>query len=489
MAATSATPITQTAERGAEKRLEQFASFSIPQRAEDFTLFAMAMDSGVVAFSFAVAVTFAGNGLSNAALLQLAGLLALTLVVCLLTFFGLAAYNPDRSYTLADEARRLVFGTLLTPFAVAGAFSAAGFILPLEFYTLLGGMTLTFALIWRTASYVVAYRTTLNDKAARENVLIVGTNEMGEALAKMIDVERTLGKRVIGFVGDRGGKTFADYPVHGSLDGKLFKIICEQQVDEIIVTLTSEQFQMNRNAIECLRYAPLNVKLVPAFADVRTLRRFRDVPFSQMRRNPISGYPRMLKRAFDIAIAGTAILAVLPVLALIGLAVTLDSRGGMLFVQRRMGQGGVLFPIFKFRSMVANADKMVDKVKVVNADGDTTYKIKGDARITKIGHIIRKTSLDELPQLFNVLRGDMSIVGPRPETLKIVNEQYQNWQYQRLFVPQGITGWWQVNGRSEIECYKATEQDLYYIENYSFWLDIKIILMTIPAILRGKGAI
>jgi len=127
-------------------------------------------------------------------------------------------------------------------------------------------------------------------------------------------------------------------------------------------------------------------------------------------------------------------------------------------------------------------------VKTVDKNGRTIYKKRKDFRVTGVGKIIRRISLDELPQLVNVLKGDMSIVGPRPEVIRVVRDEYENWQYRRFSVPQGITGWWQVNGRSETPCYQSTDQDIYYIDNYSIGLDIKIILMTFPALLRGRGA-
>jgi len=205
-------------------------------------------------------------------------------------------------------------------------------------------------------------------------------------------------------------------------------------------------------------------------------------------RSGLTPAQRFVKRAFDISVASIALLLVLPIFLIVAIMIMLDSSGGIFFFQDRYGEGGRKFKMFKFRSMVNGADKMVDAAKKVADDGTITYKDRNDFRVTRIGKFIRKTSLDELPQLLNVIRGDMSIVGPRPEVTDIVEEQYAAWQHERFNVPQGITGWWQVNSRSETECYKATDQDIYYVRNYSFWLDVKIILMTIPALLKGKGA-
>ncbi|MDX1994602.1 MAG: sugar transferase [bacterium] len=198
---------------------------------------------------------------------------------------------------------------------------------------------------------------------------------------------------------------------------------------------------------------------------------------------------RVVKRAFDIVIASLILIAILPVMIVIAIAIKLDSDGPIFFKQTRVGEGGRLFRMYKFRSMVVNAEKLQAQLNVTDIDGNTLHKFRNDPRITRVGRIIRKTSLDELPQFINVLIGNMSLVGPRPELPWIV-EQYEPWQRQRFAVPQGITGWWQVTGRADGEklCHLNTDQDLYYIENYSFVLDVKILLKTPFAIIGGKGA-
>jgi len=143
--------------------------------------------------------------------------------------------------------------------------------------------------------------------------------------------------------------------------------------------------------------------------------------------------------------------------------------------------------MYKFRSMVDGADRRQHEVLTTTKDGKIIHKQPDDPRVTKVGRWLRRTSLDELPQLFNVLKGDMSLVGPRPEMPWLV-EKYEPWQWQRFAVPQGITGWWQINGRSDRPMHLHTEDDLYYIQNYSLLLDVKILLKTIGVVLRGKGA-
>jgi lipopolysaccharide/colanic/teichoic acid biosynthesis glycosyltransferase len=178
---------------------------------------------------------------------------------------------------------------------------------------------------------------------------------------------------------------------------------------------------------------------------------------------------------------------ILPVKTLVAIIIKLDTPGPVFFRQERIGEHGRSFKMYKFRSMVVNAEALQDQISQLDEYGNIIHKVRNDPRVTRVGRIIRKTSLDELPQFLNVIKGEMSLVGPRPELPKIV-AQYQPWQRQRFIVPQGLTGWWQINGRSDKPCHLNTDEDLYYIKNYSFWLDIQILFKTIPALLRGKGA-
>ncbi|MGB3713292.1 MAG: sugar transferase, partial [Candidatus Promineifilaceae bacterium] len=167
--------------------------------------------------------------------------------------------------------------------------------------------------------------------------------------------------------------------------------------------------------------------------------------------------------------------------------IKLDSPGPVLFKQRRVGENGRLFTMYKFRSMIDGAQDMQHKLTETNEQGEILFKSEGDPRITRVGRFMRRTSLDEIPQLINVLKGDMSLVGPRPELPWLV-DFYKPWQRKRFAVPQGITGWWQINGRSDRPMHLHTADDLYYIQNYSVWLDLYILFKTVLVVLRGTGA-
>jgi lipopolysaccharide/colanic/teichoic acid biosynthesis glycosyltransferase len=195
----------------------------------------------------------------------------------------------------------------------------------------------------------------------------------------------------------------------------------------------------------------------------------------------------MIKRAFDLFFGLVAIILTLPIMAFSVLMVFLEDGFPVIFRQTRVGKDGQLFEIFKIRTMVKNAEQLQNQVEQRDADGNLVRKTKDDPRVTRLGRLLRRFSLDELPQLFNVLGGTMSIVGPRPE-IPYLAEKYEPWQRKRFEVLPGITGWWQVNSRSDRPMYLHIEDDLYYIENYSIWLDLQIIVRTIWVVLTGKGA-
>ncbi len=199
-------------------------------------------------------------------------------------------------------------------------------------------------------------------------------------------------------------------------------------------------------------------------------------------------YQRMVKRAFDLGVTIVSLPPALLVMGVVALAIKLDSPGPVFYRQKRVGENGRLFEMIKFRSMVKNADELRHLVEEAGPGGKVIqHKTAHDPRITRVGAFLRRTSLDELPQLFNVLRGEMSLIGPRPELPHLV-DKYELWQRKRFAVPQGMTGWWQVNGRSDKPMHLHTEEDLYYVQHYSLWLDLQILVKTVWVVLRGKGA-
>jgi len=236
---------------------------------------------------------------------------------------------------------------------------------------------------------------------------------------------------------------------------------------------------------------PVRVRVVPDFLDLAmsraTIEDFNGLPLVGLRDPAIDDFDRVVKRVFDLVISTLTLLIAWPIMLVIAVAIKLDSPGPALFVQERIGENGQPFKMFKFRSMVVDAEQLVSSVVQEDDNGLLVHKVPDDPRITRVGRFIRRMSLDELPQLFNVLRGEMSLVGPRPELPRLV-ERYETWQRRRFTVPPGMTGWWQVNGRSDRLMHQHTEDDLYYIQNYSPLLDIRILWRTVGVVLRGRGA-
>ncbi|HUV90572.1 MAG TPA: sugar transferase, partial [Anaerolineae bacterium] len=234
-------------------------------------------------------------------------------------------------------------------------------------------------------------------------------------------------------------------------------------------------------------------RVVPDVLDLVFIRasveEFAGIPLIGLREPAIEGPDRVVKRLFDLVVGSLALVLLSPLMLAAAVAVRIDSPGPVLLHQQRIGDGGRPFRMLKFRTMRVGAEAEEQQLVQETDQGPPLFvKQPDDARITRVGHVLRRFSIDELPQLFNVLKGDMSLVGPRPELPWMV-ERYEPWHRKRFAVPQGMTGWWQVNGRSQHADYALRmEDDLYYIRNWSIWLDLRILLMTIWAVIRGEGA-
>jgi exopolysaccharide biosynthesis polyprenyl glycosylphosphotransferase len=320
-------------------------------------------------------------------------------------------------------------------------------------------------------------------------VLIVGAGETAAALIEALRARLGDSAVIVGCADDTATEGLSGVPIVGRL-AEVPALVPRLGVDEVILALPADQYA----AVETLAYAlltqPVRVRLVPDYLRLvvvqSSVEALGGVPLIGLREPRIAGLTWAVKRVFDVIV--TAVLTILgwPFMLLIALAIKLDSAGPILFRQQRVGENGRFFEMYKFRTMRTTADMEQPEI-VLDASGQPIYKSPDDARITRMGRWLRRTSLDELPQFINVMRGEMSLVGPRPEQQFIV-EHYEPWQRQRLAVPPGITGWWQVNGRSDLPMHLNTQLDLYYIRNYSLWLDVKILWKTVGAVLSGRGA-
>lgn len=325
----------------------------------------------------------------------------------------------------------------------------------------------------------------------RTNLVIVGNTENSISVARGIIDRYGSVYNLIGLVdsGDGFGTNLPG-PLIGTTED-LPRIISENNVELVLIGLPEGKYKEMERLIVALYPLPVRIYLIPDVLEL-TLRHsevesFAGVTVIGIREPVIQGAPRTVKRLFDFAVASVALLLGWPIGLIISLAIKLDSRGPVLFKAERIGENGRTFAMLKFRTMTVGADRQMEKVTKLDDRGRPIYKVMDDPRITRVGKWLRRWSLDELPQLINVLRGEMSLVGPRPEQV-FITEDYDTSQWPRLSVPPGLTGWWQVSGRSDLPMHLNTQYDLYYVRNYSFLLDLKIILKTIGVVVRGKGA-
>ena len=323
--------------------------------------------------------------------------------------------------------------------------------------------------------------------------LIYGAGKSGRILLNQIKLHPEFGYSAVGFVDDdpaKKGKTFEGVKVLGPLE-KLPKIIVSHDVDEVLIAIPSAPHRHILNVVFDLRERQIPFMVIADLFELVTRRvsvmQIGSIPLLRLWRSPLEGWQGYIKRSIDIAGSLAGIIIPLPIWLLIIILIKLDSRGPVFYRQERLGKDGRPFRIFKFRSMVIGADEMLPELANFNEMDGPIFKIKKDPRITRVGRILRKFSIDEFPQLLNVLKGDMSLVGPRPPIPDEV-EKYERWQMKRLTVPQGLTGLWQVSGRNLLTFEEMVRLDIYYIENWSLWLDLKILLKTIPVVVLMRGA-
>jgi exopolysaccharide biosynthesis polyprenyl glycosylphosphotransferase len=331
----------------------------------------------------------------------------------------------------------------------------------------------------------------------RTHILIVGTNRRANSFVRELAGHPEWGYCVQGFVDDQWwSKLTADSHL-GALVGGLDSVpdlLRTLPVDEVIVALPLASFyQQIAGIISSCRDHGIAVRFLGTFFDREDSKRsaFLHGTISTITLHDESwnAWAFMIKRVADVTISVLMLIALAPLFLVIALLIKLTSPGPVFFRQTRMGYGKRPFEILKFRTMVQNAERLMAQVEHLNETRGPTFKLKNDPRITPTGKFLRKTSLDEIPQLFNVLVGEMSLVGPRPLPLRDYEGFSQDWHRRRFSVRPGITCLWQIMGRSSIGFDEWMALDMRYIDQWSVWLDIKILFQTIPAVFRGSGAV
>ncbi|MBL8204155.1 MAG: sugar transferase [Blastocatellia bacterium] len=318
-------------------------------------------------------------------------------------------------------------------------------------------------------------------------VVIIGTGRRAQQLAEMIRNHSELGYRLVGFI-DNVEQPGVIGPLH-----RMAEILRDNVVDEMMIALPIKTFYEEMETIvQVGAEQGITVRLHSDLFSVRLTRavaeQLDETPILSLYTSPEHGWGFICKRLIDFAGAAVLLLLLSPLLLLIAALVKLTSPGPIFFTQERLGYNKRLFRIYKFRTMVVNAPQLQAQLEHLNEVGGPVFKIKDDPRVTPLGRFLRKTSLDELPQLFNVLLGDLSLVGPRPLPRRDYDRFDEYWFNRRFSVKPGITCIWQVSGRSNTNFDHWIRQDLEYIDQWSLALDLKILLKTIPAVLRGTGA-
>lgn len=406
-------------------------------------------------------------------------------------FFLFSLYDPERTYRAVDEYQLLSIVCFVAGLALAGLifFTARNLsrLTLLYFY----GIHFGFVTLWRALIRII--RHTLYEKGqVMRDVLLVGGGESAQRALERLDELAWAGVHLVGYLSDNEPipATNGCVPMLGHLD-QVGEMVQKLGVADVLVALPAESYNRVNEIVTRLLDKPCNIWVVPDYFSLLIygghVEDLGGVPLISLKSPALTGYQRVIKRVFDLVIGTLLQAVVLPTMALVAIAIRLDSPGPVLYKQQRVGENGRLFWMYKFRSMILGADAHLNEVVKYDGDGNLIHKLPDDPRVTRVGKLIRKTSMDEFPQFFNVLKGEMSLVGPRPE-LPFLVEMYEPWQRVRFAVPQGITGWWQVNGRSDKPMHLNTEDDIYYVRNYSLLLDLQIILKTVWVVLRGKGA-
>jgi exopolysaccharide biosynthesis polyprenyl glycosylphosphotransferase len=428
----------------------------------------------------------------------------------LLRYYDL--YRVRGEFSFVDDAARVFKATAIgSLLIVAAAFMYRGGVAYRTFSYSRAIFALDFVLVFASVSVLRAIVRAAQIAIRRRGInliptLIVGRGPEAAACIQEMRARPELGYRIIGLVENdqvfSARDTFEGVPVIGDLK-TLPQAIRDSQANEVIISdpnvpgevLFDVMIQTGRRRGVEFRIAPTLLNCLPSKTEIDQV---GSLPMVTLFRSPLSNAARVLKRASDLLIAVTAAVVLAPLWLLIALLIKLDSRGPVFYKQERVGMDGRVFLFYKFRSMQAGSDDERHREfqrKYIKGEAESNlgdadrpaYKLRGDERVTRLGRILRKTSLDELPQVFNVLRGDMSVVGPRPPIPYEV-ESYELWHRKRLDMKPGITGLWQVSGRNRLPFDEMVRMDLYYIENWSLLLDLKIILQTLPVMWRGEDA-
>jgi exopolysaccharide biosynthesis polyprenyl glycosylphosphotransferase len=418
--------------------------------------------------------------------------LQVTLSIVFISVLGLRGlYRLPRSAGALEDTSTIFTASGL---ALMTLFAASTFVR----YPAESRLTLIFAWALMTLLVVVArggYLAVLsllhNRGIGVARTLVVGDNTVGRMIMQALAARAHLGYAVAGFLSTDGQSDFGRFRRLGTPD-ELERVIRDERIAQVVIALPSASHEAIMRIVDHCRRDGVQFRIVPDLYEMSLGRLDVDtvsgIPLMGVKERSITGFNFLMKRGIDVLFAGIMLLVLLVPGAALALLIWLDDpKGSPFFGQTRVGLDGRHFTAWKFRSMRQGADALLTQLLERNEAEGPIFKMRQDPRRTRLGALIRRWSIDELPQLWNVVKGDMSLVGPRPATPREVG-LYEDWQLQRLEALPGITGLWQVSGRSELGFAEQVLLDISYIENWSLGLDLRIMLRTVPAVLSGKGA-
>ena len=412
----------------------------------------------------------------------------------LITIFFLhnnGLYGTNRELSIFGETWKVLKSVLFSSLLIATLVFLSRFIL---FSRLVFGRTsiLIFATLsfWRIIKRCII-RKIVAGGYHNLNVLVIGAGKVGKNLVKEIIKRPYLGLKIIGYLDDfkEKGKEIDGYNILGKTED-FERIVRQKFIDEAFITIPSER-KLISNLVAKGRNLGVSVRIVPDLYELSMGQmRFHSMGYISLLEyynKGIHGSDLFTKRVMDILLSGLGLLILSPLFLILAIVIKLTSRGPIFYMSRRCGKDKRIFNFCKFRSMVRDAERKLGELQSKNEMDGPVFKIKNDPRVTRIGRFMRRFSVDELPQLWNVFKGDMSLVGPRPPIPEEV-EKYEDWQLRRLEIKPGITCLWQIQGRSEISFQEWMKLDIWYIDHWSLWLDLKMLFQTIPVVIGRKGA-